>query len=303
MKLSIIDIAGMEEDGMKDMKQFIYDHGQSGDLLRLSVSIPQNDGNIIKEIISAEFVGDGEQHDITDKNLLLPFQNDIATVTIGSQIVSYDPLSESIFVDGVQRNIGDNFMLDGRNVSIAKGSIVIIIEDSLVKAFPKNDIQDEIISNTGSISIGDIVTTNTYLIERKEISGDTSVSSYIYFRDTITDERICGLEHVRTVDDGVISSTSNIKLSHTDSSNVKTTQNVLEYGSINTTIRSLTQVLDENTVTIDQTGISIGSDSASLILGENSEFGIFYEESTDTLHIKHLDINTGEYVTKREFSN
>jgi len=176
------------------------------------------------------------------------------------------------------------------------------ISSSLVIAFPRDGLQGEIASS-GSVSTGDIVTSNSYLIEQKAASGETEVSNYVFFRDTTTDQRICGLEHIRTVDEGISSCSSDIRLGHVSSSNIRSVQDVLEYNKTNTMVRSIDDSENENTVVIDEEGLSLGSDSAGLILGENGEFGIFYDSVNDILQIKHLDQGTGLYVVKREFSN
>lgn len=176
-------------------------------------------------------------------------------------------------------------------------------DSSSIIEFPRDGIQEELVSSSGSVSTGDIVTSNSYLLEKKEISGDTDVSNYVFFRDTTTDQRICGLEHIRTVDEDLSSCRSDIRLGHVSSSNIRSVQDVLEYNNNNTMVRSIDESENENTVVIDEEGLSLGSDSAGLILGDNGEFGIFYDSVNDILQIKYLDQSTGEYVIKREFSN
>jgi len=303
MKSSIIDIASMEESGMNDMKSFIYDQGEDGDLLRLNVSI-KKDGYLKNEVIKAEFVKNSG-HEIKDNNLLLPFQDGIESenIVFGNQVVSHDYENGKVFVDGLERSIGDNFMLGGRNVSLARGSVVVILQDTLTRNFPRDGIQEEIINNTGSLSVGDITTTNSYLLETKQVGSSTSVSSYIYFTNSVTNQRICGIECIKTVNDGVTSTNAKINMGHMDDTNTRTVQDVLEYSHETTSVRSIAQNLDENTTVVDVEGISFTSDSAALILGENAEFGIFYDDVNDVLQIKHLDTSSGEYITKREFTN
>lgn len=303
MKNSIIDIASMEENGMNDMKSFIYNQGEDGDLLRLNVSI-KNGESLKNEIIHAEFVKDSD-HEIKDNNLLLPFQDGVQSenIIIGNQVVSHDYTTNKVFVDGIERSIGESFILGGRNVSLARGSVVVILQDSLPRDFPRDGLQDEIGSNTGSLSVGDITTTNSYLLETKQVGSSTSISSYIYFTNSVTNQRICGIECIKTVDDGVTSTNAKINMGHLDDTNTRTVQDVLEYSHETTSVRSISQNLDENTTVVDIEGISFTSNSAALILGENAEFGIFYDDANDTLQIKHLDTLSGQYVTKREFTN
>jgi len=69
MKDSIIDVTKMDSNGISCLKQFVYDNGESGDLLKLNVSL--HDENIVT---NAVFVEDGFSSDEITSNILLPFE-------------------------------------------------------------------------------------------------------------------------------------------------------------------------------------------------------------------------------------
>ena len=291
MKDSIIDVTKMDSNGISCLKQFVYDNGESGDLLKLNVSL--HDENIVT---NAVFVEDGFSSDEITSNILLPFEGkeEDQSVTIGGNYINYEHDKNKVYVDGIEKNIGDSFVLAGRNVSLAKGSVVIVLEDTLQKEFPYDGLQGEIVNNSGAVTYGDISTTTSILMESKESTGDTLVSSYVFFRDPVTDQRTCAVEYIKSVNLTQTSCTSSIGIGNTNN----TVQTVLEYSSEKVDISNPSTVS-----TIDVEGISFDSNSAGVVLGDTTKFGIFYDEDNDLLQIKYFDDIAGEYVVKKEFSN
>ena len=291
MKDSIIDVTKMDSNGISCLKQFVYENGESGDLLKLNVSL--HDENIVT---NAVFVEDGFSSDYITSNILLPFEGkeEDQSVTIGGNYINYEHDQNKVYVDGIERKIGDSFVLAGRNVSLAKGSIVLIIEDTLPKEFPYDGLQGEIVTNSGAVTYGDISTTTGILMESKESSGNTLVSSYVFFRDPVTDQRTCAVEYVKSVNLTQTSCTSSIGIGNINN----TVQTVLEYSPEKVDISNPSIVS-----TIDVEGISFDSNSAGVVLGDTTKFGIFYDEVNDLLQIKYFDDISGEYIVKKEFSN
>lgn len=300
MKSSIIDIARMDDEGVLSLKQFVYEYGKSGDILRMNVNI--HDTMVVTDAI---FVEDGyEASEITD-NLLLPFEGKYEDqyVTIDGNKIQYHASTNNVEVDGTPVTFGDSFFLGGRRVTLARGSIVLVIEDSLPLPFPEEGLQSEIIKNNGTMVLGDVTTSSTILIESKNDSGDTIVTNYILFRDTVTDQRTCAIEYIKSVNLLQTIGTSTVNMGYVDNTDTRSLEKVLQYTSEETDIRSVNQSGEESIATVDVDGISFSSDNAGLILGDNSEFGIFYDSVTGTLQIKHYDTLSSQYVTKREFGN
>jgi len=301
MRESVIDVTKMDSNGISDLKQFVYEHGETGDLLKLNVSLPDE-----QFVTNAVFVEDGYSNPEIKSNILLPFEGkeEDQSVIIGDNSITYDHGNSRVYVDGIERNFGDSFVLAGRNVILAKGSIVIVLEDTLQKDFPYDGLQSEIVNNSGAVTYGDVSTTNSLLVESKQISGETMVSSYVFFRDSITDQRLCAVEYIKTVDFAQTSCTSNINIGYVDGSNIQTTEPVLEYNSTSVNVTSIdSDTSISNISTLDVNGISFDSNSSGIILGNSTKFGIFYDEVNDLLQIKYYDDLAGEYVVKKEFSN
>jgi len=266
------------------------------------MNISLMDENIITK---ATFVEDGYSNKEITSNILLPFEgkNEDQSVKLGDNHITYEHEDNKVFVDGIQRTFGDTFLLAGRKVSLAKGSIVIVLEDTLQKDFPYDGIQSEIVNNSGAVTYGDICNTNGILIEAKQPTGETVVTSYVFFRDPNTDQRLCAVEYTKTVDELQQACTSSIKIGYIDNSNVQQTESVLEYNSKNVNIKNTDEFSISNISTIDVDGICFNSNSSGVILGNSVKFGIFYDEVNDRLQIKYYDDIAEEFIVKKEFSN
>lgn len=298
MKGSIIDVAAMDFAGISEMKKFIYNYGKTGDLLRINVSI----GDEKQIVTDAVIMENGSSVHSIDTNIFLPFEgkDEVQEVTIASSTFRYEnsTVEGSITVDGNVIGFGTPFMVGGRRVVLAKGSVVLLLEDTLIRDFPEEGVQEEIIFNDGTLAIGDVTTTGVVQLERKADSGDTTVDSYVFFHDGVTDERACVSKRTHTVDFFETSGNSAIKLGYVDNSSYRTIEDVLDYSPSSVGIRSISGNGVESVATIDVDGLSFNSDDSSVIMGD---YRIKYDEGTDTLQIQYFATFTGEYITKREF--
>lgn len=298
MKDSIIDVAAMDSSGVKEMKKFVYDHGKTGDLLRVNVSINEN-----TFLTEATFVEHGTELESLDTNIFLPFdglvtnEESCTEVTISSSTFRYK--DDTITLNDEEITFGTPFMMAGRRVVLAKGSVVIILEDTLAKVFPEDGVQEEIINNDGTLALGDVTTVGISQLERKEDSGNTSVISYVFLHDETTDERTCVSKRTHTVDFFDTATTSQIDLGYVDSSDIKTIENVVNYNSSDVNIRSISSTGEESIATIGVDGLSFSSDDSSIIFPGG--WVIKFDEPTDTIQIQYYDTLSSTYVTKREF--
>jgi hypothetical protein len=285
MKDSIIDVAKMEDQGINTLKQFIYDRGETGDMLRVRVSLNDNEFTT-----QATFVKDNSKTQL-DNNVFLPFHDHNSEVYIGDSVLQY--MNGSVNVNGTSVNYNEPFMLEGRRVVLAKGSVVVIVEDSLLNDFPHDGIQSEIVNNDGVMALGDIVTGNTVLMESKELYGTSSVKSFVFFHDTLTDERTVVCETDKTVDYFNTSCTTTISVYNIDS-----IEPVIEYSPSGIDIRSSLNGV-ESVATMNNTGLSFSSDDSAVMLGDTSQFRIRYNQDSDTIQIQYFDGQ--DYITKTEY--
>lgn len=306
MKDSIIDVASMDAAGVVEMKKFLYEYAKTGDLLRVNVSFdPSNTKTFVADAI---FLEDGASIPTLDSNIFLPFEgisdSEYQDITISSS--KFEFVNDKVVVDGKEVDFGSPFVVGGRRVVLAKGSVVLLLEDSLVRVFPEEGVQNEIILNDGTLAVGDVTTTGIFQLEKKEESDSgstpsTSLTSYVFFHDASTDKRTCVSKCTHIVDFSQTSASSLVDLGYLDG----TLENVLDYGTSSVGIRSVStsgNVVKESIATIDVDGLSFSSNDSAVILGSFAEFRIKYDDNTDTIQIQHLNVNSGDYVTKREFS-
>lgn len=118
MNDSVIDVSRTDQEGIASLKQFVYDHGSSGDMLRLNVMLNEK-----TFLTNAIFVEDGYVNSEITSNILLPFEgrNTDQHVKIGSKSIDYTHEIKNVTVDGVSREFGESFVLGGRNVTLARG--------------------------------------------------------------------------------------------------------------------------------------------------------------------------------------
>ena len=305
MRDSIIDVASMDPAGVVEMKKFLYEHGKTGDLLRINVSFEMADAT--KTFVAdAVFLEDGASLPTLDTNVFLPFEGapdaeeGYQDITISSSKFQF--VNDKVVVDGEEVEFGSPFIVGGRRVVLAKGSVVLLLEDSLVRVFPEEGVQNEIIVNDGTLAVGDVMTTGIFQLEKKEESDSgstpsTSLTSFVFFHDASTDQRTCVSKRTHVVDFSQTSASSLIDLGYFDG----TLENVLDYGTSSVGIRSVSTSGNESIATIDVDGLSFSSNESAVILGSLAEFRIRYDDNTDTIQIQHLNVDSGDYVTKREF--
>lgn len=298
MRDSIIDVASMDALGVLEMKKFIYEFGKTGDMLRVNVSLGVSSSETF--VTDAVFVEDGAHVTNLDTNVFLPFEGvpDARDITISSSTFQY--VDDKVFVDGQEVELGSPFMVGGRRVILAKGSVVLLLEDSLVRVFPEDGVQSEIVVNDGALAVGDVTTTGIFQLEEKMASDqgsnpDTSIVSYVFFHDESTDQRTCVLKRTHTVDFMQTEAQSLVDLGYVGG----TLEKVLDYGTQSVGIRSVSSVGgSESVATIDVDGLSFSSNDSAVIIGD---FRLKYDEMSDTVQVQHFDATSGEYVTKREF--
>lgn len=316
VKGGIIDIAAMEDAGITDMKNFIYNNAKNGDILRVRVDVEDtrsrnnNNNNPMSpspRVLEAMFLQSGAFIPHLQQHLFLPFDENngvMQNISVADSTISFQ--GNVITVDDEKIGFGEPFFLGGRRVVLVRGSVVLIIEDSLVSDFPLPGAEAEILQNEGTMALGDIVTTGyvgngvgvVQIGSKKSNEEITSIDSYIFAHDTITDQRTCILKksHQLQDDSTQVLASGKIGLWYGDA----IFEDVLQYSPKSVTIKSVDpETNEEARTTLDVDGMSFSSDNSAVVMGQ---FRIKYDEDSDSVQIQHLDSLTGEYNTKREFA-
>ena len=297
LKGGLIDISSMSDDVSREFKKFIVENGTSGDLLKVNVDLLDNNFNTEARLVKS---GDIISASSSDKNIYLPFsfsdkpQEVIMKTGDKLESMTYDNFDQSLVIDSNRYGFGESFVLGGRRVVLAKGSVVIVLEDSLPLSFPEEGVQSEITTDVGTVAFGSMMATSYIQIKNKESSGETSLSLHVYIYNPSTDERLHATQINKTIDNSLTVGQCTWKAVDTTSS----LSDTLKYGPSEVSIQSISgsQI---NTSTVDSTGLSFSSDDSSIFFGTSSQFKLSYVN--DKILVMYLDKNTGMYTVKTQF--
>lgn len=293
----VIDISAMDESVSHGFKQFITENGESGDILRVNVEISNRDYKTEARLVKS---GETIHSSSSDKNIYLPFgfkgNDQWVNIQAGdiSETLTYEKDSESLVVGKQKYGFGESFVLGGRRVVLAKGSVVIVLEDSLPLAFPEDGTQSEITLDAGTVAMGITMATNFIQIREKESTGPTSISSHVLMFDPSTDERLEATEINKSVDESLTIG----KCTWKSSGPARTLVDTFEYNPLGVNIHSSLGT-KLNSSTIDTTGLSFSSDESSIFFGKSSQSRISYID--EKIVVQFMDRKSGEYVTKAQF--
>ncbi len=295
----VIDISEMDDSVSHGFKEFITENGESGDILRVNVEISNRDYNTEARLVKS---GETIESASSDKNIYLPFgfrkEDQWVKISSGdrSETLTYEKDSQSLVVGNQKYGFGESFVLGGRRVVLAKGSVVIVLEDSLPLAFPEDGTQTEITLDAGTVTMGVTMATNFIQIREKEDSGSTSVSSHVLMFDNSTDERLAVTEITKTIDESLTTG----KCTWRSLGPTKTLVDTMDYDPSGVNIHSLDpRGTTLNSSSIDTTGLSFSSDDSSIFFGKSSQVRLSYLD--DQIVVQFIDRDSGEYVTKAQF--
>ena len=297
LKGGVIDISSMDEDTSRGFKEFITENGESGDLLRVNVEISNRNLNTEARLVKS---GDTIHSSTNDKNIYLPFgfneENQWVKIQSGDSLetLKYDRDSEALLVGEDKHGFGESFVLGGRRVVLAKGSVVIVLEDTLPLVFPEEGVEEEVTLDAGTVAVGVTMATDFIQVREMEASGNTSVSSHVLMFDPSTDERLVATEINKTVDESL----SLGKCTWKTSGPARTLVDTLDYDPSEVKIHSSVGTTLSSS-RMDSTGLSFSSDSSSIFFGASSQVRMSY--SDDNVLIQFRNNETGEYITKTQF--
>ena len=299
-----------------------------GDIIYTSVILKGAPKNI-----QTKAVVEGSTTNVSgDENLFLPFTQDsesTQTITLNNAVptediekntdayftaaeqyvpnvdVLYTPRDDSFTIGGKVYGVGDKFSLFGKMVTVAEGSIVLVFEDTVAKAYPFNtSTASNVVGQLGSQFAKNYTCNVINVVGSKTTgaSGNTSSSSWMY--DTDADTIAEATRIVHTIDEASASGTLSIGVRHTDAQSNAFIEPVITCASGSTTISA--QDDSDNTVstTIDPNGISFDTNDACIYFGAAQKFRIIFRDgSPSTLAIESYDADSGTYLTRSEFSD
>ncbi|ACH46877.1 unknown [Feldmannia species virus] len=277
-KNAIVDISAMDTESVDSMKSFLYRHAKTGD--RLNVNVRVRDRTLAAQV---SFVENQSCLGKLDSSLFLPFEAEKpSSVRVGKSTIAYE--NQSVLVDGRVVPFGTEFVLDGRRVVLAEGSVVLLVEDLDTREFPHTGVIDEVLSNdTSAVAFGTIVVSSTNQIS----SEDGEVVAYAFVRSAEDDQRVCVTKRTACLlADGMGEVSCNVRG---------------EDGDLKIVAVYSTADLCLSSTNVGVEGLSFDSDNAAIMFGSSGEFRIRYSTDDDAVQIQFKDPVSGSYITKREF--
>lgn len=297
---------------------------ESGDTIYTSVILK----GAPKEI-ETKAVVEGVATDVSgDENLFLPFTTDsdtVQVVTLNNTVPAesreedggehlqqpsnvdllYTPESDCFSIGNKTYGIGDKFNLFGKMVTVADGSIVLVFEDTVAKAYPFSaSTASNVLGPLGSQFAKNVTCSVLNVMGSKTtgVSGNTSSSAWVYDTEAGTVAEATRIVH--TIDEDSASGTLSIGVRHTDADSNAFIEPVIECAPGSTTISAQDDLDNTVSTTIDSTGISFDTDGASIYFGAAQKFRIIFRDGTpSTLAIESYDADTGTYMVRSEFSD
>jgi len=261
-----------------------------------------------KYIYTAKIVSPGETLDIdTESNniyIVPDFDGDDEQFFCLSSdglnhIVNFDKSETFVKYQDKIYNHGDKFVLSNRFVTVAKGSIILVIGDDIPADFPYDNATALQVLTSGDLVIKDVIMRSSSQVVEK-VSGATTwgISSFFVYdgstSTTLETSRISsGLNDIKD--------TGEIKFSvlYTDSIGDQSLIDTLHSSPSETTIRSKTTSAD-TIATFNSEGLSFDTSEGAIYFGAAKNFRIkFIEEDGLTpsmLAMQSLD--TGSYITR-----
>ncbi|CAM9101487.1 unnamed protein product [Ectocarpus sp. 12 AP-2014] len=232
---------------------------------------------------------------VGDENLFLPFSKDsegAQVVTLSNSVrtddgettaaadvaatqdsgddvqLLYTPESDTFTIGGEVYGVGDRFSLFGKMVTVADGSIVLVFEDTVAKAYPFNTTTaSNVLGSLGSHFAKHFTCNVINVVGSKTTgaSGDTSTSSWVY--DTETDTIAEATRIVHTIDEDSANGTLSIGVRHTDANANAFIEPVIQCAPGATTISAQDDSGNTVSTTFDSSGISFDTDDACITSG------------------------------------
>lgn len=285
----------------------------------------------VKSDVSTVAVRDGSVRVLcssAESNIFLPFSKDcgktMQTVTLKSEYnsesesnsleeatpmeeatLTYIPEEDSFGYGGDVYRVGDKFQMFGKMVTVAYGSIVLLFANTVAKTWPFQSARAlRTTTDAGSHFMKNLTTSVLNLVGSKTTgnTGNTYNSAWIHNTTTSTTHEVTRMVH--EIDASSLNGTLSLGVLHTDSSNNKFIEPVIQSSYDSTTISAQNSSDVTSSATFASTGLSFDTDDASIYFGSSQTFRISFTDGTPALlKIQSYDTNTSAYITRLEFSD
>jgi len=290
--------------------QYMRKHGilSSGDRVNVIGEFNEKKSSVPTTVLSS-----GERYTVTkecglyvipdfddecEQNVCIEYQNK-------NYNIQFDKSEMFVKYNGIVYSHNETFFIGdtNRQISVVKGSIILIISDASTPAeFPGGSEEAEKVLSAGDLVVKDVIARATYHVVEK-VSNDTTynISSFFIYDSSENSTQECSrISH--GLSDDKSEGSVNFSVVFTNSLGFKEMVDTINSKPSETVItaRKTTTTTDETLkTTFDNTGISFDTDTGGIYFGESKDFRIQYQEvdGLDPAMLKIQRLDGTEYVT------
>ena len=296
------DISTVKSDYLKYMRQ--HNILSSGDRVNVTGEFNEKKTSVPTTVLSS-----GERYTVTKEcglYVVPDFEEDCEqTVCIEYQgknhNIQFDKSEMFVKYNGTVYPHNETFFIgDNRQISVVKGSIILIISDASTPAsFPGGTTEAEKVLSAGDLVVKDVIARATYHVVEKVV-GDTTynISSFFVYDSSENSTQECSrISH--GLSDDKLEGSVNFSVLFTNNVGDKTMVDTINSKPSETVITTRTETEETLKTTFDETGISFDTDTGGIYFGASKDFRIQYQEvnGLDPAMLKIQRLDGTDYVT------
>lgn len=219
-----------------------------------------------------------------------------------SHVLEFDKSESYVKFKGAVYPHGATFTVAQNEVTVVKGSIILIVSDDVPAEFPGGDSAALQVLSSGDLVVRDLVMRCSSQVTEKVTGGSTygRNSFFTYNPEDGTTKECTRVSHGlnEAGDTGSIS----VDLLYTNANSQELLVNTMFSDPSQTCITSRTPEEEVVTATFNATGLSFDSDNGNIYFGADKDFRIHFEDKSGLdpamLQIQSLSLSGDEYLTR-----
>jgi len=216
-----------------------------------------------------------------------------------NHVIGFDNTESFVSHDGNVYTHGDKFVLSNHFVQVAKGSLILVVQDDVPIDFPGGDAIAAQVLTSGDIVVKDLIMrTSTQVVEKVTGSTTYGLSSY-YVYDSSTGIALECSRISHGLNDAKDTGSIKFSVLYTDSLGAQSLIDTVNTNPEETSIRSKTDTADL-TATFGTGGLYFDTDEGDIYFGADKDFRIHFQEISglDPAMLQIQALSGSEYVTR-----
>lgn len=194
---------------------------------------------------------------------------------------------------------GSKFVVSNRFVQVARGSIILVIQDDVPADFPGGDVTAAQVLSSGDVIVKDLIMrTSSQVVDKVPGSTTYGLSSYFVY-DSSTDTTLECARISHGLNDAKDTGSVKFSVLYTDGVGAQSLIDTVSTDPAETSIRSKTDTADL-TATFGTGGLHFNTDEGDIYFGEDKDFRIHFQEASglDPAMLQIQSLNGSTYVTR-----